>query len=988
MDEQPFKYFAIVTNKGTAKIAKYLNAGKEIKINFVAVGDGNGKPINPDPAQTALTHEVWRGKAQTTPDLKNPNVIKSTATIPTTEGGWLIREIGLIDQDGDLFAIANAPGYPKTISADGAQNDMRVGMSVAVSNRSVINLVIDGTVIIATIYDIEEHDKTPNAHEGHFNDWNIHVSPDDRTRWDNPLIVKTVLLNAEGWSRDPHGVTFVQDVTDALPPETVKPNMDLSIKADPNLIAQMVDKDIGLVGEQSKGRIIIHALREAPPINMYVQLSLFRAKQDDREVYHSNLLGNPGLIGTPLPLPISKKSIVLTNASTPAQLKITGSHVNPELDFAATRIVRGENTASIGPTDGIQILDGQETTFEDTNNLKAGVKYFYAYFPRNEAGNYQMSATVAEITIPTQKPLAPTNLTATDSTDAGAFAATLTCELPVDVYRDHIAVVRKAGSAPNGLTDGVIVYEGTESTFRDTTATTFDTNYHYCAFAVNSQGELSDPSPVANVTLKPIMPQQISGLTAADASAPEYGYRAMLRYKKAADVNAYKTMLRRKQGETPATSIDGDLVYEDTGELHYDIMPYTSQEVFWRGFAVNQAGQINSDKAGATASLTFSARTPGSITNLQASDTKGTTTGSFDLPTVLHEGKELVNRFVAGYVVIQKEDSVPQTEADGEVIASAEVDPLTVEKTVSFVKEGQKNQANLFITVFIKNHAGNYFRCESEALNIIPKVFPDEPTSYSKIADYSTSGTFTAPEDGWYQLDAVSASGSGGAGGCAHDRNGGPSYAFVQGGPGGTGAVSRKKTIKLKKGETISFTINGTISIPQFNISVTPGGKGGDGGYPKYYYNGTEGTGGSARGGDETFNGVSGDVMTPGSMQALGYQFYGGTGAKAPADDGGKYYYFWGQGSPGSPVQSFIRVYRGNTNILEPVTAQTFAAVQTQQADRAFATEQTVAENKANQDRTNEENTKSMQELQAQQEEAIIDTDYRLLMLEDTQTTM
>ena len=148
----------------------------------------------------------------------------------------------------------SAPGYPKISIADGINNDMCVGMRVAVSNQAGINIKVDGTVIIATIQDIEEHDKNEDSHKGHFKNKEIHVSTNDRENWDNPLIVATVLLESEGWERDPEGVTFIQDVTGQLPEETVLPNMDLAIKADPNLTAQMVDKDIGLVAEQTGGK--------------------------------------------------------------------------------------------------------------------------------------------------------------------------------------------------------------------------------------------------------------------------------------------------------------------------------------------------------------------------------------------------------------------------------------------------------------------------------------------------------------------------------------------------------------------------------------------------------------------------------------------------------------------------------------------------------------------------------------------------------------
>lgn len=334
---QEFEYFAILTNKGTEKMAAYLQSGKKIEIAFVSVGDGNGQIPMPDPARTALVNEVWRGPAQTVLDQANKNVIKSTSVIPTDVGGWNVREIGLIDGEGELFAIANAPGYPKINIADGINNDMQVGMRVAVSNRDGIVVTVDGTVIIATMQDIKDHDKDKKAHDGHFEDMMLHVSTDDRENWNNPLLVATVNLSKTGWKRDPDGVTYIQDVTAQLPPETVAANMDLAIKADPNLIAQMVDGNIGLVAEQSKGKIIFHALREIPAISMYAQVSLYRSKSGEEKTYYSNLLGNPGTIGTPLPLPIEPSSIKLSNQSTNTQLKIHGTHINPSLDWTGMR---------------------------------------------------------------------------------------------------------------------------------------------------------------------------------------------------------------------------------------------------------------------------------------------------------------------------------------------------------------------------------------------------------------------------------------------------------------------------------------------------------------------------------------------------------------------------------------------------------------------------------------------------------------------------
>lgn len=909
---QEFEYFAILTNKGTEKLAQYLQSGEKLTISWVVVGDGNGSIPMPDPGRTALVHEVWRGPAQVTGDLVNKNVIKATSVIPTDVGGWNVREIGLIDQDGELFAIANAPGYPKISIADGINNDMCVGMRVAVSNQAGINIKVDGTVIIATIQDIEEHDKNEDSHQGHFKNKEIHVSTDDRENWDNPLIVATVLLESEGWERDPEGVTFIQDVTGQLPEETVLPNMDLAIKADPNLTAQMVDKDIGLVAEQTGGKIVVHALREAPDINMYLQVSLYRSKSGEEKTYYSNLLGNPGEIGTPLPLPIEKGSIHLEDQSTAEQLKIHGTHTNPSIDWAATRVVRGENVGPIGPNDGVQIMDGTATEFTDTNKLKAGVRYIYAYFPRNEAGNYQMSATTAEITIPTKKPQPPTNLQIKNSTDASAFAATLTYEAPVDVYRDHFAIVRKEGSAPTSLEDGKIVYEGAELTFRDTQNTTFGVEYHWTVFAVNAEGVVSDASPSVSLSIQPIVPEQVTELTAADASAPEYGYRVMVKCKKPADVNAYKIMVRRKAGEMPATSIDGDQVYEGSNEIFYDLPPFSSQEYFYRAFTVNQSGQMNDEQEGAVASVTLTAKEPGSVTNLAATDEKGTTTGSFDLPVVMLEGKEVVNRFVAGYVVIQKEGSTPESETDGEVIASGDIDPVSAQKTVSFTKVDQANGANLFITVFLKNAAGSYFWTSGQVVNIVPDVFPAEPTSWSQISKVTSSTTFTAPEQGWFKFIGVAKSGDGGGGNTWSST--GTRY-YRGGGSGGSGAIVAS-IFPLEQGETVTITLSSSATIICKGESAYAGVGGIGGSAGTGDVGGRGGSAGTAKGGNLiNKNGSTGETggfdterNTGGSSRTNTYEGFSttsGAGGYAPNN----------QSMKADPQTAFAVIFRGNTNL-------------------------------------------------------------------------
>ncbi|EED4548410.1 phage tail protein, partial [Salmonella enterica subsp. enterica serovar Give] len=102
------KYFALLTNTGAAKLAKATALGMQVEITQMAVGDGNGALPTPDPAQTALAHEIRRAPLNAlTIDPLNTSQIIAEQVIPGDVGGWWIREIGLFDKDGDMVAIAN-----------------------------------------------------------------------------------------------------------------------------------------------------------------------------------------------------------------------------------------------------------------------------------------------------------------------------------------------------------------------------------------------------------------------------------------------------------------------------------------------------------------------------------------------------------------------------------------------------------------------------------------------------------------------------------------------------------------------------------------------------------------------------------------------------------------------------------------------------------------------------------------------------------------
>ncbi|MEI9544699.1 phage tail protein [Citrobacter braakii] len=145
------KYLALLTNIGAEKLAKATALGTKVEITQLAVGDGNGVLPTPNPAQTALVHELRRAPLNMlTVDPANASQIIAEQVIPEDVGGWWIREIGLFDKDGDMVAIANCAETYKPQLQEGSGRVQVIRVILIVSSTEAVTLKIDPAVVLAT----------------------------------------------------------------------------------------------------------------------------------------------------------------------------------------------------------------------------------------------------------------------------------------------------------------------------------------------------------------------------------------------------------------------------------------------------------------------------------------------------------------------------------------------------------------------------------------------------------------------------------------------------------------------------------------------------------------------------------------------------------------------------------------------------------------------------------------------------------------------
>lgn len=246
-------------------------------------------------------------------------------------------------------------------------------------------------------------------------------------------------------------------------------------------------------------------------------------------------------------------------------------------------------------------------------------------------------------------------------------------------------------------------------------------------------------------------------------------------------------------------------------------------------------------------------------------------------------------------------------------------------KTLATIGAGASKTLNCSGKVMATNVVvgGKTLNCAGKlmATNVVVSVvslFPSSPSAYNLIGTYTGNQTWTAPENGYFQIEVFGASGSGGD----------PSNSYAGGGGGGGGGYACSR-VTLNKGDAIALTVGavGATTSAAVNSShnnsydhtlqVTSGGNGAkaSGKTP-----GSGGAGGTGSGGNyANYAGGAGGNGGAGSAYAVGAGGNGGTAGYSGGNVGGKggqsgIIIVGGETKGEAGAAGFIKIYRGNTN--------------------------------------------------------------------------
>lgn len=138
------EFFSILTAKGLTKIAA-LAAGETIRLSQMVFGNSTSMPYED---QTELGGEKHRcDLMKVVVDSNAPNSLVAEAVIKSDVGGFWIREIGIIDSDGDLFAVGKYPATYKPLTTEGSVKELGVRMVLKITNADNAVVVFNNGIM-------------------------------------------------------------------------------------------------------------------------------------------------------------------------------------------------------------------------------------------------------------------------------------------------------------------------------------------------------------------------------------------------------------------------------------------------------------------------------------------------------------------------------------------------------------------------------------------------------------------------------------------------------------------------------------------------------------------------------------------------------------------------------------------------------------------------------------------------------------------------
>ena len=144
------EYKVLLTNNGLDRLEEAMASGKKLVISHMVFGDASGEPYEPTVTQEGLKHTILTKEISEA--IVSEGTVRFKSLLLSTDPSGDFVELGLLLDDGTLFAVANIPKLEHRQEDSGAVTETEISMIMVAENAQNVTINVSSDVYVSKDY--------------------------------------------------------------------------------------------------------------------------------------------------------------------------------------------------------------------------------------------------------------------------------------------------------------------------------------------------------------------------------------------------------------------------------------------------------------------------------------------------------------------------------------------------------------------------------------------------------------------------------------------------------------------------------------------------------------------------------------------------------------------------------------------------------------------------------------------------------------------
>lgn len=144
------EYQVLLTNNGLDRLEQAMASGENLVVSHMVLGDAGGEPYTPTVTQEGLKNPILTKEISEA--LVSEGTVRFKSLLLSSDPSGDFLELGLLLDDGTLFAVANIPKLEHRQSDSGAVTESDISIVMVAENAQNVTINVSSDVYVSKDY--------------------------------------------------------------------------------------------------------------------------------------------------------------------------------------------------------------------------------------------------------------------------------------------------------------------------------------------------------------------------------------------------------------------------------------------------------------------------------------------------------------------------------------------------------------------------------------------------------------------------------------------------------------------------------------------------------------------------------------------------------------------------------------------------------------------------------------------------------------------